>query len=341
MAAEPFTKLEDLDSYLTDKHLIGFWAARNEARVQEEIKPYLWKWADIYPALLNAAELVPMESVAMRTLQPRNPGLVGRMSNTLHFSIQVLMPGERTKAHRNLVSETRFVLQAPKGAHYVVDGEAYEMGVGDLIATPNWSWHDHYNGGGSPAVWLDGMDTRLVMALGKPMNEPFPTLHQPVERPAGYSEHTLGHARPAWVENDSVVPPPFHYRWSETVQTLDTLRANEIEGSPYDGVHLTFRNPVTGGPTLPTYSCEISLLGPKFQGKARRENCTTVYHAFRGRGATEVDGQRFEWSQGDIWVVPPWTWHQHENLQDGDSLLYSITDEPALKALGLYREESR
>src|SRR4051812_26723350 len=85
VAAEPFSKIEDLDAYLTDKHLIGFWAARGE-RNTEEIKPYLWKWADIYPALLSAGELVPMESVAMRTLQPRNPGLGNRMSNTLHFS---------------------------------------------------------------------------------------------------------------------------------------------------------------------------------------------------------------------------------------------------------------
>ena len=59
------------------------------------------------------------------------------------------------------------------------------MGVGDLITTPNWSWHDHYNGGDEPAVWLDGMDARMIMALSKPINEPFPTLHQPVERPAG------------------------------------------------------------------------------------------------------------------------------------------------------------
>ena len=341
MVAEPFAKIEDLDAYLTDKHLIGFWAARGE-KSPEEIKPYLWKWGDIYPALMSAAELVPMESVAMRTLQPRNPGLVGRMSNTLHFSIQVLMPGERTKAHRNLVSETRFVLQAPKGAVYIVDGEAYEMGVGDLITTPNWSWHDHYNGGDEPAVWLDGMDARMIMALSKPINEPFPTLHQPIERPAGYSERTLGHVRPSWMEKGGgVIPPPFHYKWAETQKTLDMLKDSEVEGDPYNGIHLTYRNPATGGPTLPTYSCEVSVLGPKFQGQVHRHNSTTIYHAFQGEGVTVVDGERLEWSKGDIWVVPPWTWHSHENVQDEDSLLYSITDQPALKALGLYREETQ
>lgn len=340
MAAQVFSRLEELDAYLTEKHLVGFWAARGE-RSREEVTPHLWKWDEIYPALLGAAQLVPMEMVAMRTLQPRNPGLVGRMSNTLHFSVQILMPGERTRAHRNLVSETRFVLQAPKGAVYIVDGEAHDMHPGDLITTPNWSWHDHYNGGDEPAIWLDGMDTRLVMALGKPLNEPFPTEHQPVERSAGYSERTLGYVRPAWVQHEGVVPPPFHYRWAETEKTFEVLKASEAEGSPFDGLHLTYRNPVTGGPTLPTYSCEISLLRGRFQGRLHRHNSTTVYHAFRGSGVTVVDGERLEWSKGDIWVVPPWTWHCHENALEEEALLYSITDQPALQALGLYREETK
>src|SRR6266542_1143836 len=111
------------------------------------------------------------------------------MSQTLHFSVQTLLPGERTKAHRNLVGETRFVLQAPRGAVFVVDGEPFPMEEGDLITTPNWSW-------------LDGMDTRLVSALCKSMNEPFPERHQPLTRPAGYSEMMYGQARPSWVPGD-------------------------------------------------------------------------------------------------------------------------------------------
>jgi peptide/nickel transport system substrate-binding protein len=46
-------------------------------------------------------------------------------------------------------------------------------------------------------------------------------------------------------------------------------------------------------------------------------------------------------SQGDIFVIPPWAWHSHENKSDGDSILYSMNDWPALKALGLYREEGK
>jgi len=40
-------------------------------------------------------------------------------------------------------------------------------------------------------------------------------------------------------------------------------------------------------------------------------------------------------------VVPPWSWHAHENTQSQDAILFSITDQPAVAALGLYREEQQ
>ena len=97
----------------------------------------------------------------------------------------------------------------------------------------------------------------------------------------------------------------------------------------------------TGGPTLPTFACELQLFTPKMATKAHRHISTTIYQVFKGQGATEVEGEVLEWSEGDIFVIPPWAWHSHENRTDGDSILYSMNDWPALKSLGLYREEGR
>ena len=36
------------------------------------------------------------------------------------------------------------------------------MEEGDLITTPNWTWHDHYNGSDESVIWLDGLDVRLL-----------------------------------------------------------------------------------------------------------------------------------------------------------------------------------
>ena len=64
-----------------------------------------------------------------------------------------------------------------------------------------------------------------------------------------------------------------------------------------------------------------------------------IYQVFRGSGATLVDKQALQWNQGDIFVVPAWHWHSHENRADGDAILFSMTDAPTFAALGLYREE--
>src|SRR5207249_450641 len=130
--------------------------------VRTELKPYRWNGDDILTGLLQAANLVGMDTVPMRLIQPRHPGLPWGMSNTIHCTVQVLMPGERTRAHHNLGSETRFVIKAKPGAVFVVEGEPFPMEEGDFITTPNWAAHDHYNDSDEPAIWLDGMENRLV-----------------------------------------------------------------------------------------------------------------------------------------------------------------------------------
>jgi hypothetical protein len=39
------------------------------------------------------------------------------------------------------------------------------MAPGDLVLTPNWTWHDHANDTEAPMIWLGGLDTRLVRIL--------------------------------------------------------------------------------------------------------------------------------------------------------------------------------
>ncbi|MPZ15230.1 MAG: cupin domain-containing protein, partial [Chloroflexi bacterium] len=210
---QQFADLQELDAWLTERNLGGMWQRHRFG--DQQLKPQHWKWADVSQGLRSAADLVPMDMVAMRTVQLRNPNNPAGITQTLHFSAQCLMPGERTRPHRNLVGETRFVLKAPPGAIFVIDGEAFPMECGDLITTPNWAWHDHYNGGSEPAIWLDGMDTRLVNALGKSINEPFPEPHQSVTKPEGFSHRTLGHVRSSSAQ-PTLQPPPFRYPWAET-----------------------------------------------------------------------------------------------------------------------------
>ena len=52
-----------------------------------------------------------------------------------------------------------------------------------------------------------------------------------------------------------------------------------------------------------------------------------------------ADVRRLGCRQGDIFVVPSWMWHSHENTMSDDAILFSISDRPATEALALYREE--
>lgn len=326
----------DLDQWLAERHLAGHWNGMGRG---PEFKPYLWKWNDIYTGLMKATEVVPMDQTGRRTVQLRNPSLGDRMSNTIHMSIQCVLPGEVARAHHHNAAAIRFVLKGKQGAYTVVEGEPFPMREGDLVTTPNWTYHDHYNDSDEPMMWLDGLDVRLA-GIGKMLGEEFGQDQQPIVRPEGYSVRTMGGARPTWTQSEHPTPP-FRYAWEETYATLMALKARETEGDPYDGLRLLYTHPLNGGPTLPSFACELQLLLPNQTTADHRHISTTIYQVFRGEGTTVVDGERLEWTQGDIFVVPPWNWHHHENRLGQDAILFSMNDWPALKAIGLYREEGR
>src|SRR5260370_39762015 len=85
----------------------------------------------------------------------------------------------------------------------------------------------------------------------------------------------------------------------------------------------------------------MQMLRPGIHTKAHRQVNSAVYHVHEGRGATIIDGIRFDWEKGDIFVIPSWKYHEHINgSKDERAILFSIQDTPILVALGKYREEA-
>ncbi len=336
MTTTAFKSLDELNDWLGERNLGGMWD-RKMAR-PEIIQPCLWKWGDIYTGLTASADLVPMDQVAMRTVQLRNPSLTGQMTKTIHFSVQILAPGERTIAHRALTAEARFVVQATRGAEFVVEGEAFPMQPGDFITTPGWCYHDHHNGSSEPAIWIDSMELALGALNGPRIGNQLPEKYQEVTKPSGYSGKVLGHAKPTGLEWNVAIPP-LRYPWADAYGALQALKENEVEPDSYDGYHVTYTNPLTGGPTFPTRSGGLQLLRAKQALGTHRHNSTTLYYVAAGEGVTVIGDERFEWAKGDIFVVPPWSWHNHLNPSPEDAVLFTMTDAPTMQALGYYREE--
>jgi len=142
---------------------------------------------------------------------------------------------------------------------------------------------------------------------------------------------------PTWMGTPNVpYSPLFSYKFKDTREALYRLTA--YEPSPYEGYALTFTNPFTGGPVMPTIGASMHLLAAGQKTKARRLTTNAIYHVVEGSGSSVLDGQRFEWQRGDTFCVPTWCWQEHA-AGSGDAILFEANDEPVLKSLALLREE--
>jgi gentisate 1,2-dioxygenase len=329
-------KLSELDGELEKNQLSGFWKTRVPLHVSEA--PYLWKWESLLDGLLKASETIGIEQAERRAIRLVSPHLpIKSTSHTLQFTFSIVNPGEIARAHRHNMAAIRFVIQG-KGAYTAVAGEKFQMEEGDLILTPNWTWHDHHNESQDPIIWLDGLDGPLIQSLNVLFFEDYEKAEQPISRKTGESLSRFGFARAPDYDEAQLRGIPFRYSWEDTYRSLKIM--SDQERDPYDGTLLRYINPATGGYTYPTMSCEIQLLKAREKTRTHRHTSTALYHVFRGQGRTSAGEGHLEWKKGDSFVIPLWQWHSHENVSDDDAILFSINDRPVMETLRLYREES-
>ena len=343
--AEREARLTALHERMAASSLSGHW---QERKPLAELVPWVWPWGSIYGCLYESGEVMSIggaeDANNRRTVQLVNPGLsdVKATSRTLQMSIQLVNAGEIAESHRHSIGALRFVVEST-GAYTTVEGEQMVMEPGDLVLTPNWTWHDHANYTDGAAIWIDVLDLHLVRGLGAAFQEPFPEgAAQPIAKGDGYSRGLLSAVRP----RDQIGSPEFaafNYKWSDT---LAALREREEAGDVdrYDGVLLRYANPLTGGPTMPTIDCHVQLIPPGAKLLPHRHTGTTVYHVVSGQGMsvvgkTRADGETLTWGERDCFFVPSWSWHEHRNTSSEPAILFSVTDRPVLEGIGLYRED--
>jgi gentisate 1,2-dioxygenase len=354
MATPEFANIESLERYMAEHN---FAINRYLPTEPPVLRPFHWRWAEMEPAILGLAKLMPLATseedrrngVLRRTVQRVNPRNSKGARLPLALSVQSVLPGEQAISHRHSAGATRFVIKGSASAYTLVHGEPFPLEEGDFITTPQLTWHGHVNESDNYVLWLDGLDSRYA-GHGATFHEEWPDAYEPVHHERIYqSIKTLGaHLRlssypevthpagPGVKHAGDKHPPGFRYSWQQTSATLGAMKENEDEPDPFDCYTVTYSHPLTGGATFPTTANEMTLLAPGFRGRDHRHNSTVIYHAFRGRGVMVVEGERFEWSKGDFVELPAWTTHRHENPFGEDAFLYSFTDWPAQKALGQF-----
>ncbi len=304
--------------------------------------PYIWRYADLRPYLLQAGKLISTQEAERRVFMLLNPGLEGAAATTptLFAGMQLILPGEIAHAHRHSPTAIRMIVEG-SGAYTAVDGERCFMEPGDLILTPSWAWHDHGNETNEPMIWLDGLDLPLVGALDVIFTEHSANDQYGLSKPDNTSTQLYYQPglQPASEQGNALSSPLLNYKWTRTESALTALP--ETSATSHDDLLLAYTNPYTGGPVLPTMGCTAQRLRPGVHTQAHRHASSSVYLVIAGNGFSVIDGQRFEWQQNDVFTIPSWACHEHANASQTESAaLFAFTDTPVMQALGLYREEA-
>ena len=83
------------------------------------------------------------------------------------------------------------------------------------------------------------------------------------------------------------------------------------------------------GGALPSIFIGIQYINPGEHILPHRHNSYAIYHIIKGSGYSVLDGERFDWVQGDTLVCPPMASHEHINNSDQEAIQYVIQDMPA------------
>jgi gentisate 1,2-dioxygenase len=325
----------------------ALWTVANKIEPWEPVPhsaPMIWRYRDLREEVLRALTLVSPEEAGRRVVYLANPERrdVVAAVGWLYSGLQVMAPGECASSHRHSASALRFIMEG-SGAFTNVDGHKMTLQRNDFILTPNGTWHEHgVAEDGTNCIWQDGLDIPLTNALEAGFYQVHPDLQQAVSYPvddvtALWSGPALRPASSSWNKPYS---PLLKYEWEPTYEALQR-HASVHDGSPYDGIHMDYVNPVTGGPVMLTMGASIQLLRPGERTKAHREVGNFVYQCAKGSGWSLINGKRFDWAERDIFVVPSWMYHEHANASDTeDACLFSFHDLPVMRTLGFYRQEA-
>ena len=357
------TALKALYDDVFAKNMFPFWATSTDVE-HDEVKqllatpkaiPYLWRCAeDIEPILNRAVDLVTMDDSERRSLVLVNPGLAPRRAtvSTMYTAYRLNDANEIMPPHKHSPSAIRFGLKG-KGNFTGVDGENIVFGPGDMVLTPNDTWHNHGTVGNEQALNLSVLDLPLVETLNaihfdhdykEEENGKLVSKKEQSERfRPDYSQTTYGYGglMPRFASNKSRgaghSSPMFVYRWAMVRELLE--KHKDREGDAHDGLMVEYIDPTTGQPVFKTITFFAQMLLPGQETLPVKTTSSLLVSPFEGKGYSIVNGQRFDWKEYDTLAIPGGAWFEHHNASEKEPLfLFVASDEPTLKKLDLFKK---
>src|SRR5207248_8134093 len=150
----------------------GEMASGRVAANQLKCLPHHWRWneykgyLDRIAGIAARADVSPIEFADRQSILLTNPGLSGRLqvTNTIRCAISIYNHGDIAPAHVHSPNASRTIL-SKRGGYTNVEGERCDAERGDIILTPNGTWHDHGNEDKDPVIWIDMLDWPLMEFL--------------------------------------------------------------------------------------------------------------------------------------------------------------------------------
>lgn len=308
-SAENVGSLDELYPVLNRERFTAGWHKARPSLWKEPQTPFAprhWSYARARGFIDQAAQWIGTDKAERRNLLMFNP--VGENDYAslpnLVAAYQMLRPGEHARAHRHTPNALRLVLDAEEKVYTVVDGVQLPMLPGDVLLTPGWAWHSHFDDGAHDAYWIDFLDVPLVHRLESMFFEPHPDHYQKVER----------------------APAQSPMRFSREDQDRLLAEAAERAGA---------RSVVLHAPSMRTIELTVHQFAKGAGMPMRRDAASRMVALVSGRGQLTVQGQVFDCERGDLTAVPIWS--RFGFTAQEDTRLLEVSDVPVQKALGFYR----
>ena len=313
--------------------------------------PHSWRYRDARAKLFELGGLLTVDEAERRNINFVNPALKDFMPAaslpTLRGGIQLMLPGEKAYTHRHSANAFRFVLEAPEsGACTVVEETKIPMHPGDLVMTPNWTWHDHHNESDSHAIWYDGLDVLMAYWIGGGFSqdlksvsgESYQTIRRTADQVVACYGRGLLHRKAMFPEHipasDNTL---LYYPYSRARQALQDLHEAGA-GNEYDGVLMEYVNPVDAGPTFPSMNTSIRIVPGKSRIEARHRTENIIFITMEGSVTFHLPDKTFQTEPFDVTAVPSWVPYSITNSAKDPAVLFSNSDRPLFQKLGFYRE---
>ncbi|MFT5539982.1 MAG: gentisate 1,2-dioxygenase [Alphaproteobacteria bacterium] len=299
---------------------------------------------DLWEPMVMPKEAIDAEIDRLASLSKPNNGV--RRSRFVHprsvdekaqswapgvdVSLDVLLPGERTKAVRQNSSVVNFCIQG--GGSIRQNGKMTKYGQYDLVTTPSMWVHEYVNDTDEMQVRLRYSNGALLERINIHYVDENPPAHGSAKDDLTVTAEEEGewhHSKfgalqigneGAWLMpyEGLVNPPPakivsLHWPWEKVQRELDKYA--ESLGQDYEGRRLyLLYDPVTGrsNGTTANFFATITHRPAGISDRPHRHASAAMNYYFAGEGHSVVQGKEYPWKAGDfMFSAPGWAIHAH------------------------------